>query len=45
MLEFIYSDRIYITGSIKTVQEQLAQYAQQYNTVLELLNAKAPAAK
>ncbi len=45
MIELIYPNRIYISGNMRTVQERLAEYAQQYTTVKELLAAKAPAGK
>jgi len=42
MIELIYHDRIYIAGSMETVQKRLAEYARLYTTVQELLAAKAP---
>lgn len=42
MVELIYANRIYITGSMQTVQKRLAEYALVYTTVRELLDAKAP---
>ena len=43
MVELIYSNRMYITGDMQTVQKRLSEYARHYNTVKELLAAKAPA--
>lgn len=42
MLEMIYHNRIYIAGNMKIIQKRLAEYAQVYETLRELLDAKAP---
>lgn len=41
MHEMIFHNRIYIAGNMKTVQKRLAEYAQVYGTLRELLEARS----
>jgi len=42
LTEFIYSDRVYIFGTVAELRERLREHAANYNTVKALLDDLAP---
>lgn len=42
MLELIYRDRIYITGTVAQLRQRLSEHAKNYSTVAELIKDLSP---
>lgn len=42
MLELVYQDRFYITGTVEEVRMRLRDHANNYRTIAELIKSLAP---